>query len=54
MWSNQKQTENLIILGWMVELVFVAKNWDDFWLVVKGKSNTDIACSLRNFFKKVV
>lgn len=46
--------ESLIISDWMIELVFVAKNWDEFWFDVKGKSNLDIACSLRNFLKKDV
>jgi len=34
----------------MFEPVFVAKNWDDLWLGVKGQSNTVIAGFLRNLF----
>ena len=33
------------------ELVSVAKDWDDVWLGVKGQSNLEISCSLRNNFR---
>jgi len=38
----------------MVSLVFVAKNSGKRWFDVKGKSNMDIACFPRKFFKKSV
>ena len=36
MWSRQNQTENILTIYLMVELVFVAKNSDEFCLGVKG------------------
>lgn len=35
MWSNQNQAEIMLKLFLMAEPVFVAKNWDEFWFVMK-------------------
>jgi len=40
-WAIQEQTENLLKIYWMVELVFVATNSGDFWIGVKGLSNVE-------------
>lgn len=48
-WASHDQTCLLVISK--VELVYVAKYWDELWLGVKGQTNLEIAGSLRNLFR---
>ena len=36
---------------WRTELVPVEKGLDELWIGVKGQSNLEISCSLRNNFR---
>ena len=36
---------------WRTEPVAVAKALDELWIGVKGQSNLEISCSLRNNFR---
>lgn len=36
---------------WRTELVTVEKVLDELWIGVKGQSNVEISCSLRNNFR---
>lgn len=36
---------------WRTELVTVEKVLDELWIGVKGQSNLEISCSLRNNFR---
>ena len=36
---------------WRTELVTVEKVLDELWIGVKGQSNSEISCSLRNNFR---
>lgn len=54
LWSIQKQMESSLNTYQMIKPVFFAINLGDLWIVVKGKSNIEIACSQRNFFKESV
>ena len=36
---------------WRAELVTVEKVLDELWIGVKGQSNSEISCSLRNNFR---
>ena len=36
---------------WRTELVIVEKVLDELWIGVKGQSNLEISCSLRNNFR---
>jgi len=35
-WSNHEQIANIKYKYWRIELVYVAKYWDDLWFGVKG------------------
>jgi len=40
-WSIQDQVEDIILLYRRTELVYVAKYWEEFWIGVKGQSNSE-------------